>query len=155
MIQGKWVGSEFGINLTANFTWKGTFSCSGYRGINRRHIAGVNRVYTSAILYAIMMLQWSTGTTSNPEATTGEFATLNQHSSEVLSERESRRSALMQKFSPKLIKNILELLCDESVRITFLFQNVLHFLYQFLTTKKCIIYLYLNLDKIVFPLYWL
>ena len=40
--------------------------------------------------------------------------------SEGLSEKaDSRRSAILQKFSPKLIKNILELLCDESVCIVY------------------------------------
>ena len=43
-------------------------------------------------------------------------STEQQLASDGLSDKaESRRSAILQKFSPKLIKNILELLCDESV----------------------------------------
>ena len=34
---------------------------------------------------------------------------------------ESQRSAILSKYSPKLVKQILELLCDESVCIFFLF----------------------------------
>ena len=33
---------------------------------------------------------------------------------------ESRRSIILQKFSPKLIKSILELLCDETVSVKHL-----------------------------------
>ncbi len=33
------------------------------------------------------------------------------------SEKGSIKSTILQKFSPKLIKTILELLCDESVRV--------------------------------------